>query len=618
MGDLSLIAPFGKGAGDLAAHGPLTEAALSLEQWQLVEALTTSLNPAQARWISGYFAGLDAGLARAGSTGASPAAPDKVRTLTILYGTETGNARDLGKELALSAASRGLSPQLADMADYKVRQLKDEQDVLFIVSTYGEGDPPQPAVGFFEFLEGKRAPRLENVRFSVLALGDSTYEKYCEAGKRIDRRLEELGASRLADRVDCDVDYEDPAGRWSSALLDLLAAATGGGLPTSPAMPAARPEPATRPHDRKNPYRSVVLENICIVGRHSTKETRHLELDLSGSGLSYEPGDALGIAPQNDPELVERLLDATGFSGEAAIEFKGEKLTLAQALENRFEIAAATPRFIEQWAKLSGSAELESLRGEEAAARRTKFLRDHHVIDIVRRFPVAGVEPGEFIAGLRPLQPRLYSLASSLAAVPDEAHLAIGPVRYELHGEKRSGVVSAQVADRLQAGDTLPVYIQHNPHFSLPAGDAPIIMVGAGTGVAPYRGFLQELEARGTGNRSWLFFGERNLRSDFLYQLEWQSWLKQGLLDRMDVAFSRDGAAKAYVQHRMLEQAREIYSWLEEGAHFYVCGDEKHMARDVHQALVEIVGAEGAMGPEQAREYVSRLADEHRYQRDVY
>ncbi|MDV3256966.1 MAG: assimilatory sulfite reductase (NADPH) flavoprotein subunit [Sphingomonas sp.] len=619
MGDLSLIAPFTAGkAGELAAHGPNSDAALSLEQWQLIEALATSLNPSQARWISGYFAGLDAGLARGGSAEPAPAAPPPGRTLTILYGTETGNARDLGRALAMSAAERGLDPQLVDMADYKVRQLKDAEDVLVIVSTYGEGDPPQPAVGFFEFLEGKRAPRLDHVRFSVLALGDSTYEKYCEAGKRIDRRLEELGASRLSGRVDCDIDFEEAAARWGGSLVDLLAAGSGLSAPAAPATQAVRQQAGARAHDRKNPYASVVLENICIVGRHSTRETRHIELDLSGSALVYEPGDALGIVAQNDPLVVDRLLEATGLSGEAEIEIKGERLALSEALGSRFEIAAASPRFIDQWAKLSGSRELEALSGEADAASRTRFLHDHHVVDIIRRFPVSGIDPGALTAGLRPLQPRLYSLASSLSAVPDEAHLTIGPVRYELHGEKRSGVVSGRLADRLQAGDSLAVYIQQNPHFSLPADDAPIIMVGAGTGVAPYRGFLQELEARGARNRSWLFFGERNLRSDFLYQVEWQAWLKGGSLSRMDVAFSRDGPARTYVQHRMLEQARDIYAWLEEGAHFYVCGDEKHMARDVHRALVEIAGSQGSMGPEQAREYVGRLAADHRYQRDVY
>jgi sulfite reductase (NADPH) flavoprotein alpha-component len=607
----------------MTALQTFAEGALTLEQWQHVEALARTLTPAQARWISGYFAGLDAGLLRAGAPLAEPAAPavPQGRTLTILYGTETGNSRDLAKGLAAAAAERGLSPQIADMSDYKTRLLKDEQDLLVIVSTYGEGDPPQPAVGFFEFLEGKRAPKLDNVRFSVLSLGDSTYEKYCEAGKRIDRRLEELGASRISDRIDCDIDYEDPAAEWSRSVIDRLAAdlAASAAVLPSLAMPSAVPAATAPAFDKKNPFQAAVIENIRIVGRHSSKETRHVEIDLAGSGLTYEPGDALGIAAVNDPVVVAQLLEATGLSADASVSLKGDSVKLGEALESRFEVAIASPRFLDQWAKLSGAAELEALRGEDKAADRVQFLRNNHVVDIVRTFPVPGVDAESLLAGLRPLQPRLYSIASSLAAAPDEAHLTVAPVRYALHGEPRAGVASSQLADRIEVGDTLPVYIQHNPHFGLPKDDAPIIMIGAGTGVAPYRGFLQEREATGTGGKSWLFFGERNFRSDFLYQTDWQGWLKEGLLSRMDVAFSRDrGQPKAYVQHRMLEQAKDLYAWLEEGAHFYVCGDEKNMARDVHETLIQIVADQGRIEREAAEAYVRNLAAEHRYQRDVY
>jgi sulfite reductase (NADPH) flavoprotein alpha-component len=362
-----------------------------------------------------------------------------------------------------------------------------------------------------------------------------------------------------------------------------------------------------------------LLENIPIVGRHSSKETRHIEVDLAGSGLAYQPGDSLGIAAANDPAVVAALLDATGLAGDAPVAVKGEQRPLAEALERDYEIAIATPRFLDQWAKLSGAAELEALRGEDKVKERRLFLHGHHVVDIVRRFRVPGLAAPDLLAGLRPLQPRLYSLASSLAAAPDEAHLTLAPVRYQLHGEGRCGVASALLADRVQPGDTLPVYVQENPHFRLPDDDeAAIVMIGAGTGVAPYRAFLQEREARAAGGRSWLFFGERNFRSDFLYQAEWQDWLKQGLLDRMDVAFSRDGPDKVYVQHRMRERSAELYAWLEEGAHLYVCGDAAAMAPDVHEALIQIVMREGRAGREAAEEYVRGLANAHRYQRDVY
>jgi sulfite reductase (NADPH) flavoprotein alpha-component len=602
---------------------PANEGALSLEQWQLVEGLVETLNPEQARWVSGYFAGLDAGLLRGGGAALQPVVAPQARTLTILYGTETGNSRDLAKTLAASASQRGLSPRLSDLSDYKVRQLRDEQDILFVVSTYGEGDPPQPSLGFFEFLEGPRAPRLDGVRYSVLALGDSTYEKYCEAGKRIDRRLEELGAERLSPRIDCDIDYEEPAGAWSETAVELLAAEAASIVPAavgqSPrgerGLSLVRAAPV---HDKKHPFPATVLENIRVVGRHSSKETRHVELDLSGSGISYQPGDALGLAASNAPHVVEELLEAVGLSGDTEVTVKNSSISLASALTNRFEITIASPRFTEQWAKLSGARELQSLAAADAAAERVAFLDRHHVIDIVRRFPVNGVDASALLAGLRPLQPRLYSIASSQAAVGEEAHLTVAPVRYDLHGTPRGGVASTHIADRLDMGEIVPVYVQENPHFRLPEDNVPIIMVGPGTGVAPFRAFLQEREARAAAGSSWLFFGERNLRSDFLYQIEWQQWLKDGVLSRLDVAFSRDGVDKVYVQHRMLEQARELYAWLEEGAHFYVCGDEKNMSRDVHESLLQVIEREGGHSREGAEDYVRRLASEHRYQRDVY
>jgi sulfite reductase (NADPH) flavoprotein alpha-component len=604
----------------MTVQTPVLEGALTLEQWQQVEALARTLTAEQARWISGYFAGLDTGLLRGGEADVALVAAPQGRTLTILYGTETGNSRDLAKALAAGAGERGLSPKLTDLADYKVRQLKDEQDVLFIVSTYGEGDPPQPSVAFFEFLEGPRAPKLNGVRFSVLALGDSTYEFYCEAGKRIDKRMEELGASRLSPRVDCDIDYDEPAAAWSDTVVELLAAdlAASAAPDVSAYVIAPAAKPSAPAHDKRHPFAATVLENIPIVGRHSTKETRHVELDLSGSGLSYQPGDSLGFAASNDPRVVAELLEATGLSGDTEVTVKNSSISLASALTSRFEITIGSPRFIEQWAKLSGASELQALTAADAAAERVAYLDRHHVIDIVRRFPVSGVDAPALLAGLRPLQPRLYSIASSQAAVGDEAHLTVAPVRYELHGTPRGGVASTHIADRLEMGEIVPVYVQENPHFRLPADDVPIIMVGPGTGVAPFRGFLQEREARAAAGRSWLFFGERNMRSDFLYQVEWQQWLKDGVLTHLDVAFSRDGADKVYVQHRMLEQARELYAWLEEGAHFYVCGDEKNMSRDVHDTLLQVIAREGGLTREAAEEYVRRLASEHRYERDVY
>ena len=590
---------------------------LTLEQWRLVEELTRSLLPAHVLWLSGYFSGLDVGLR---SPPPQPASSNAAahRALTVLYGTETGNAAELAGNFAAAATAAGLVCKLVDMADYKIRQLSQEQDLLIIVSTYGEGDPPQPATGFFEFVESRKAPKLEGVRFAVLALGDSTYEYYCQAGKRLDQRFEELGALRLAPRVDCDVDFEEAAEAWIASIIGQLASAA----PSVPASvgPAILGVGAATPavHDKRHPFPAPIVENIAIVGRGSSKETRHIEFSLAGSGLVYEPGDALGIGASNDPAVVAALLEALGISAEAEFELKGQSLSMGAALTHRFEITAATPRFLDYWAMLSEADALKQLHEEDRAGERSVFLRTHHIVDIVRRFPVAEVMPQGFASVLRPLQPRLYSLASSQSAVGDEAHLTVAPVRYSLHGAQRSGVASGLLADRADADTALPVYIQSNQHFRLPANDAPILMIGAGTGVAPYRAFLQEREARGAGGKSWLFFGERNFRTDFLYQAEWQEWLRDGRLSRMDVAFSRDRAEKVYVQHRMKEQSRAIFAWLEEGAHVYVCGDAANLAPDVHQALIEIVAREAHTGREAAEDYVRSLQADHRYQRDVY
>lgn len=589
--------------------------ALTPEQWRLVEELVQSLDPAQACWLGGYFTGLEAGLRSPPSQAVSPM-QSVGRKLTILYGTETGNAAELARALETAAKGKGLSCSLSDMADYKVRQLAQEEDVLIIVSTYGEGDPPQPATGFFEFVEGRKAPKLEGKRFAVLALGDSTYEFYCEAGKRLDRRFEELGAERLAPRVDCDIDYEEAAEAWTRAIVEQIGADRQSA--TVPASAATSLAPPISLHDKRNPFPASVIDNIAIVGRGSTKETRHIEFSLEGSGLVYEPGDALGIAASNDPAIVAALIDTLALQPDAEFEHKGQTLRLDDTLTYRFEITTATPRFLDYWAMQSEADALKQLLQDDRSGDRSVFLHTHHIIDIVRRFPVAEVMPQGFVSALRPLQPRLYSLASSFAAAPDEAHLTVAPVRYDLHGEPRCGVASGLLADRAEPDTVLPVYIQSNPHFRLPDDDAPIIMIGAGTGVAPYRAFLQEREMRGIEGKSWLFFGERNFRTDFLYQTEWQGWLKDGTLGRMDVAFSRDGNDKVYVQQRMKEQSRDIFAWLEEGAHVYVCGDATNLAPDVHEALIDIVVSEARTGREAAEDYVRSLQSDHRYQRDVY
>jgi sulfite reductase (NADPH) flavoprotein alpha-component len=591
---------------------------ITQEQPALVETLARTLEPFQAHWISGYFAGLGAGLLRgAGTPLPQASAPSGQRRLSIVYGTETGNSAGVARALAAAATEKGLQPSLTDMADYKVRQLGEEQDLVIVVSTYGDGDPPQPAMEFFEFVEGRKAPRLGGVRYAVLALGDSSYERFCEAGRRLDRRFEELGAVRLAPRQDCDVDFEEKADAWKAEILDLLhqagAASTPAGIQPTPSFASQAPA-----YDRRTPFSATVIENQSIVGRGSSKETRHVEIALSGSNLRYEPGDALGIVVRNAPSTVDHLLTALKLDGDSPIEIKGNSYSLRDAFESHLEITTATPRFLDHWAGVTGAQPLVQLLQEDHAGERAVFLRTHHVVDIVRKFPVPDVTAQQVVPGLRPLQPRLYSIASSQAVVGEEVHLTVAPVRYTLHGEPRHGVASGQIADRSPPDERLPVYVQSNPHFRLPADDVPIIMIGAGTGIAPYRAFMQEREARGAAGKSWLFFGDRNFRTDFLYQTEWQALLRQGVLTRMDVAFSRDGASKVYVQHRMREAAADLFAWLEEGAHVYVCGDAKNLAPDVHAMLVDIIAQESHASREAAEDYVHSLQADHRYQRDVY
>ncbi|MCM3707251.1 MULTISPECIES: assimilatory sulfite reductase (NADPH) flavoprotein subunit [Cytobacillus] len=590
------------------------------EQTELLNRLLPTLTETQSLWLSGYLAAVQSSTLQAAPAVEERPAPASVpsipKEVTILFGSQTGNAQNLAKKAGKSLEEKGFQVIVSSMSDFKPNNLKKVKNLLIVVSTHGEGDPPDNALTFHEFVHGKRAPKLEDFRFSVLALGDSSYEFFCQTGKDFDKRLEELGGTRITPRVDCDLDFDEPAAQWVEAVLSGLSeGASSSQSPSTASVSAAAP--AESVYSRSNPFRAEILENINLNGRGSNKETRHLEISLEGSGLTYQPGDSLGVYPENDPELVDLLLAEMNWDPEEAVRVKEETVTLKEALTSHFEITVLTKPLVEKAAKLSGNEELHQLASDSAQMK--SYIDGRDLIDLVRDFKPWNSTAQEFIAILRKMPARLYSISSSFEANPDEVHLTIGAVRYDAHGRERKGVCSILCAERLQPGDTLPVFIQHNENFKPPENpDTPIIMVGPGTGIAPFRSFMQEREESGAEGKSWLFFGDQHFVTDFLYQTEWQRWLKDGVLSKMDVAFSRDGDEKVYVQHRMQENSREVFEWLEQGAAVYICGDEKHMAHDVHNTLIDIIEKEGGMSREQAGEYLADMQKNKRYQRDVY
>jgi sulfite reductase (NADPH) flavoprotein alpha-component len=593
---------------------------LTPEHAKQLDALIGTLSPEEALWISGYLASFARHGAQAAGRAAKKAVPSP---LLILYGSETGHSAALGRRAEEKARARGLAVRLMDMADFRPQEIHDLRHLLVLTSTHGDGDPPTAAVDFCDFILSRRAPRLEALKFAVLGLGDSSYEQFCRTGKELDRRLEALGARRIHARADLDVDYEAPAEAWLDAVLDAFGREIQeAGRPAIAPLPMPEGAPAEAQSPLYGPHRhfpAAVLENLILNGRRSDKETRHIELSLAGSGLTWEPGDSLGVMPENDPALVEEILSVLQLKAEHPVPGSEGEDSLARALARTYEITTLTPGFITLYGEAAGAQPLRALAAPEGKAELRRYMAGRQIIDVVTEFPCRGLDGKAFVAMLRRLQPRLYSLASSAAAYPEEAHLTVAVVRYRSQGRERRGVASAYLAGRTGSEDTVPVHVSSNRNFRLPADDSvPVIMVGAGTGVAPYRAFLQEREARGGPGRNWLFFGDRRFRTDFLYQTEWQRFLKDGRLTRMDVAFSRDQEEKIYVQHRLQEKGKDVYAWLEEGACLYVCGDAGQMAPDVHRALAALIAREGEMGKEAAVEYLKRLQKEKRYQRDVY
>lgn len=588
------------------------------EQIQLLNRLLAKLTKEQCTWLSGYLAAapLSNGVAANISITEPTQSLAPNQEITILYGSQTGNGQALAEQFANNLKERGLSVTLTSMNDFKTNTLRKLTNLLVIVSTHGEGDPPDQALSFYEFLFGKRAPKLDQLNYSVLALGDRSYEYFCQTGKEIDQRLEELGAKRISPRVDCDVDFDEPASEWFERVQESLQKLTGTKQTIHIATNTAS-EKVTALYSRKNPYKAEVLENINLNGRGSNKETRHLELSIEGSNFQFEPGDSIGIYPQNDRQLVRTIIEEMNWKSDDLIYMKDEEKTIEDALLNHYEITVLTKQLLKQICERWNIKPLHDLLNNEKQLK--QYIQHHDLLDLVRDFSIKEISPQDFIPLLRKMPARLYSIASSWKANPDEVHLTIGAVRYHAGGRDRKGVCSVYCAERVNVGDTLDIYVHKNPNFRLPSDPStPIIMVGPGTGVAPFRSFLEEREELGAEGKSWLFFGDQHYVTDFLYQVEWQRWLKEGVLTKMDVAFSRDSDKKIYVQHRMLEHRKELFEWIEEGAFIYVCGDEKNMAKDVHQTILHIIQQEGNVSLEEAENYLKQMQQDKRYQRDVY
>jgi len=527
-------------------------------------------NAEQCAWLNGFLAAV---LQRGGRAGDLQAPAEAKKPLLIAFGSQSGNAESLAKRLAREASGRGFAARAAGLDSLQPADFIKDQNVLLITSTWGEGDMPDNAASFWDAInQNGSSPKLDGVNYSVLALGDKNYgDTFCLAGKKLDERLAELGATRISERVDCDVDFDDLAKKWSSAAFTALTGSTS--ETTAPA------EPEETGFTKKNPFQAKLVANVNLNARGSAKDTHHIALSLAGSGLSYEVGDALGVYVQNCPEVVDAIIVAHGFDPNAEV----------------------------------------ALPDGSAVSLRDALLKHYEVRNLLGKTPEAGLTLAAFIENLRKLQPRLYSIASSLKAHPEEVHLCIAAVRYSADGVPHKGVASTFLSDRLALGDTTGIYFHAANHFRLPADTSkPVIMVGPGTGIAPFRAFLEEREATASAGKNWLFFGDQKRATDFLYHDQIIEWVQKGHLTRLDTAFSRDQEEKIYVQTRMMQAASELWQWLEEGAHFYVCGDAKRMAKDVDEALHNIIQTAGGKSADEAAAYVAQMKKEKRYARDVY
>lgn len=583
------------------------------EQVKLLNELLPNLTGEQKIWLNGYLsaplATIDTNVVEEAKLSVAPT----TKTVTLLYGSQTGNSQGLAEKYAAALKANNVEVTVTSLAKFKPNNLKKITNLLLVVSTHGEGEPPDQAIQFYEFLHSKRAPKLEHLHFSVLALGDSSYEFFCKTGQDFDEQFEKLGATRIVPRTDCDIDYDEAAANWFTAVQQALLQHTNTATKTDQKQIVE----GDATYSRKNPYYAEVLENINLNGRGSNKETRHIELAIEGANFHFEPGDSIGILPENDESLVNALITALQFNPQAQVTVFDEVMQLKDALQKKLEITVLSKPLLQKISAYTVHEEFAKLI--ESATAWKDYARGRDLVDIAEDFAPFTWDAQQFVNLLRKIPARLYSIASSQLANSDEVHLTIGKVSYETNGRVRFGVCSGSVAGRVNIGDTLPIYVHKNPNFRLPEqADTPIIMIGAGTGIAPYRAFLEEREELGIAGNTWLIFGDQHFVTDFLYQTDWQRWLASGILAQMDIAFSRDTDKKIYVQHKIEEKAQAFYEWLEQGAVIYVCGDEKSMAADVDQTIRRIIEQQGNKTPEEAKAYINELKQHKRYQRDVY
>ncbi|HIG8795750.1 TPA: NADPH-dependent assimilatory sulfite reductase flavoprotein subunit [Raoultella terrigena] len=587
---------------------------LNPEQMARLQAATTDFTPTQLAWVSGYFWGVLN--QHSGAVAAAPAQAAEVPSITLLSASQTGNARRVAEALRDDLQAAQLNVKLVNAGDYKFKQIASEKLLIVVTSTQGEGEPPEEAVALHKFLLSKKAPKLEGTAFAVFGLGDTSYEFFCQSGKDFDSRLAELGGERLLDRVDSDVEYQGAAAEWRTRVVEVLKARAPAATQAQLATSGAVNDIHTSPYTKEAPLTATLSVNQKITGRDSEKDVRHVEIDLGDSGLRYQPGDALGVWYQNDPALVNELAELLWLKGDEPVSVDGKTLPLAEALTWHFELTVNTANIVENYATLTRSETLLPLVGDKAQLQH--YAATTPIVDMVR-FSPAQLDAQALIDLLRPLTPRLYSIASSQAETENEVHVTVGVVRYDIEGRARAGGASSFLADRVEEDGEVRVFIEHNDNFRLPANpQTPVIMIGPGTGIAPFRAFMQQRAAEGAEGKNWLFFGNPHFTEDFLYQVEWQSYVKEGVLSRIDLAWSRDQQQKVYVQDRLREQGAELWRWINDGAHIYVCGDANRMAKDVERTLLEVIAEFGAMDAEAADEFLSELRVERRYQRDVY